>query len=108
MNQFNTLKQLVLWACGLILISPIVAYTGFLAWDVIVKTWKIGWGSQPLTFIGRSGIQAYIGYTVVVIAALTWTAWSFREKPVAYLALAACVMLALFALGFATSKLGVL
>jgi len=93
---------------GSLAAAPIVLYSISLTWDFAVKVWKVGWDGTPLTFIGVTGIIAFVGYGMSVASAAGLYAYWKADRSSGGLALLVAALVVLYAVAFTASLFGVL
>lgn len=88
--------------------APFVIYAVLLVWDFSVKAWKVGWDGTPLTFIGATGIFAFVAYGLVIAMLGGLYAYLNADRGVGVVSLSVVVVLALYGVAFTASCFGVL
>jgi len=91
-----------------IAVAPLTIYAAFLAWDCSVKAWKVGWDGAPLTFVGVTGIFAFVVYGMVIAILGCMYAYRHSDRGVWGVSVFAVAVLALYGIAFAGSFIGVL
>ncbi len=88
--------------------TPLVIYALTLAWDFSIKAWKVGWTGTPLTFVGVTGISAFVIYGLVIAILGFIYAHLNSDKGVWLISLLTVTVLALYGIAFACSFIGLL
>lgn len=88
--------------------APITIYALTLVWDFLVKAWKVGWTGTPLTFIGVTGIFAFVIYGLLITLLGFTYAHLNSDRGVWSISLLTVVVIALYGVAFAGSFFGVL
>jgi hypothetical protein len=91
-----------------IAVAPLTIYALTLAWDFTLKAWKVGWNGSPLTFIGMTGISAFVIYGLVIAIFGFTYAHLNSDRGVWLISLFTVVVLALYGIAFASSFFGLL
>lgn len=88
--------------------APLTIYALTLAWDFSFKAWKVGWNGSPLTFIGVTGICAFVIYGLVIsVFGLTYAHLN-SDRGVWLISLFTMVILAIYGIAFAGSFFGLI
>jgi hypothetical protein len=88
--------------------APLTIYALTLAWDFLIKVWKVGWDGSPRTFIGMAGISLFVVYGLIIAIFGFTYAHLKSDRGVWFVSLFTVIILGLYGLAFACSFFGVL